>query len=421
MQTVLLAAGEGTRMRPLTATRPKPMLPVAGEPLAAHTARAAVAAGASRLVIVVGYEADRLREYFGREFAGVPVEYAIQSAQRGTADAVAAASNTLTDAPFAVLNGDALYDTESLGRLYDAGPAVGSYRVDDPSAYGVLQVADGRDDSPSSPHSGTVGDERDRSHDQTRVTGVVEKPPNPSGNLVNTGAYVFPATAQDALDVSASRRGELELTDVLNRICDDRPVTHVPFDRWLDVGRPWELLSASDWKVPEQEPLREGSVHETAQLRGHVVVREGARIDSGVVIEGPAYVGPDATVGPNAYVRGTTALGRDATVGHSVEIKNSLLMDGATVGHLSYVGDSVLGRNVNFGAGTTVANLRHDGEPVETRIKGERVSTGRRKFGVVCGDGVKTGIQTSLNAGVQLPPEATTLPGERILSRADLE
>ncbi|MFB6354700.1 MAG: glucose-1-phosphate thymidylyltransferase, partial [Halobacteriales archaeon] len=82
--------------------------------------------------------------------------------------------------------------------------------------------------------------------------------------------------------------------------------------------------------------------------------------------------------------------------------------------HLSYVGDSVLGREVNFGAGTQVANLRHDGEPVELTVKGERVSTGRRKFGVVLGDGAKTGIDTSLNAGVTLAAGATTGPGETV-------
>jgi bifunctional UDP-N-acetylglucosamine pyrophosphorylase/glucosamine-1-phosphate N-acetyltransferase len=93
-----------------------------------------------------------------------------------------------------------------------------------------------------------------------------------------------------------------------------------------------------------------------------------------------------------------------------------VLLRDATVGHLSYVGDSILGRGVNFGAGTTVANLRHDDEPVEMTIKGDRVSTGRRKFGVVVGDDAKTGINTSLNAGVVVGTEMTTTPGE-VLTR----
>ena len=399
MQTVILAAGQGTRMRPLTARRPKPTLPVADRPLVAHTAAAAVAAGASRLVIVVGYEADAVREQFGDTCAGVPVTYADQRRQRGTADAVRAARPHLEDGPVAVLNGDALYDRPSLAALYDAAPAVGSFRVDDPTAYGVLETAD-RD-----------GD--------TVATGVVEKPADPPSDLINAGAYVFPATAQDWLDVPESSRGEYELTDVLGRVCEATDVRVVPFDRWLDVGRPWELLAANEWKLGAAERAIDGEVHADAECRGAVVVEDGAVLDRGVVVEGPARIRAGATVGPNAYVRGATLVGPDATVGHAVEVKNSVLMRGATVGHLSYVGDSILGRDVNFGAGTTVANLRHDDADVRTRVKSESVSTGRRKFGVVCGDGVKTGIQTSLNAGVVLPTDCRTAPGESVLRHPD--
>jgi bifunctional UDP-N-acetylglucosamine pyrophosphorylase/glucosamine-1-phosphate N-acetyltransferase len=394
MQTLILAAGQGTRMRPLTEQRPKPMLPVAGQPLVAHTATAAIDAGASRLVLVVGYEGDAVRSFFGREFKGVPVDYAVQDQQRGTADAVRAGAAKLDNKPFAVLNGDNLYDSEALTELFDRGPSVGSYQVASPSAYGVLDIKDGQ------------------------VTSVVEKPDTPPSNVINTGAYVFPAAAQDWLDVESSERDELEVTDVLNRACEETAVTAVPLNRWLDVGRPWELLEANEWKLEEYRRQINGEVHADAELRGPVIIESGATVEAGVVIEGPALLQAGATVGPNAYVRGATLLGPETTVGHSVEVKNSVLMEGATVGHLSYVGDSILGRDVNFGAGTTVANLRHDEAPITCPVKGELVSTGRRKFGVVCGDGVKTGINTSLNAGVVLPGGATTAPNETILKSA---
>ena len=393
MQTVVLAAGEGTRMRPLTAAQPKPMLPVAGRPLLEHTLDRAVEAGASRLIVVVGYEADRVREHFGSQHCGVDVEYAVQHRQRGTADAVSAAAPLLSDEPFVVLNGDALYDLASLTTLYSNGPAVGSYRVDNPSSYGVLQL-----------------DERD----DTRVRGVIEKPANPDSNLINTGAYVFPADAQQLLDVESSERGELELTDVLEAVCNRESVTAVPFDRWLDVGRPWELLAANEWLLESLSTRLDGEVHEQATLDGPVVVEAGATVKAGVTIEGPAYIASGATVGPNAYVRGTTYLGSDTKVGHAVEIKNSILLAETSVGHLSYVGDSVLGRRVNFGAGTNVANLRHDGEPVKLTVKGERVSTGRRKLGAIVGDEAKTAINTGLNAGIVLGTATTTTPGETV-------
>ncbi|MFC4551464.1 MULTISPECIES: bifunctional sugar-1-phosphate nucleotidylyltransferase/acetyltransferase [Halorussus] len=388
-QAVLLAAGEGTRIRPLSASLPKPMLPVADRPLAAHAADAAAAAGADELILVVGYEADVVREYFGEEYAGVPVKYAVQERQAGTADAVRVAREHL-DGSFVVLNGDNLYDAAGVAELFDAGPAVGAHRVADPTSYGVLS---------------TDGD---------AVTDIVEKPADPPTDLANTGAYHFPAAAREWLDVPESERGEHEITDVLARVVDEYDVTAVELDRWLDVGRPWELLEANEWKLGELDREIRGEVHEDADLRGSVVVEEGATVDAGVVVEGPALIRSGASVGPNAYIRGATLVDEDAKVGHSVEVKNSVLMAGATAGHLSYVGDSVLGREVNFGAGTNVANLRHDDEAVKFTVKGERVSTGRRKFGVVAGDGAKTGINTSLNAGVKLSAGARVPPGETV-------
>ncbi|MFB6188306.1 MAG: glucose-1-phosphate thymidylyltransferase, partial [Halapricum sp.] len=189
-------------------------------------------------------------------------------------------------------------------------------------------------------------------------------------------------------------------------------VTPVELDRWLDVGRPWELLEANEWKLAEIDRRLDGDVSEDADLRGNVVVESGATVEPGVVIEGPALIRSGTEVGPNAYIRGATLLGEGVHVGQSVELKNTVIVGDSNVPHLSYVGDSVLGCGVNFGAGTKVANLRHDGGAVRVTVKGERVSTGRRKFGVVVGDDVKTGINTSLNAGVTLSSGTRTTLGE---------
>lgn len=389
MQVIILAAGEGTRMRPLTHSTPKPMLPVGDRPLVAHTADAAIDAGADELVFVVGYEADAVRSYFGDSYGGVPVNYATQDEQLGTAHAVRAAKEHITG-PFAVLNGDDLYDRESMDALFSSGPAVASFRVDDPTSYGVLSM------------------------DDEYVTDIVEKPEEPPSDLVNAGAYVFPAEARDWLDVPKSERGEHELTDVLARVIDRQGVRSVVLDRWLGVGRPWELLEANEWKLDGLERDIAGEVHERAEIRGAVVVEEGATIDAGTVIEGPALIRAGASVGPNAYIRGATLVGNECHVGNGVEIKNSVLMHDTNVPHLSYVGDSLLGPHVNLGAGTQVANLRHDGADVEQTVKGDRVSTGRRKYGIVAGDGAKTGVNTSLSPGVVLSPGTTTLPGEQV-------
>jgi bifunctional UDP-N-acetylglucosamine pyrophosphorylase/glucosamine-1-phosphate N-acetyltransferase len=391
MQTVILVAGEGTRMRPLTEAVPKPMLPVADRPLCAHTADAAVEAGVSELIFVVGYEADAVREYFDDEYRGVPVSFAVQREQRGTADAVRAARDRL-DGPFAVLNGDNIYDPESVADLFEAAPSIAAIEVETPENYGVLST-DGAGE---------------------RVTGIVEKPDDPPSTLANAGAYAFPEAAIEWLDVGESERGEYEITDVVSKAIEAEAVTPVTLARWLDVGRPWELLAANEWKVGGLERRIDGEVRGGSELRGDVVIEAGATVEPGVVIEGPAIVRSGADVGPNAYVRGATLIGENCHVGHGVEIKNSVLMSGTNVPHLSYVGDSLLGPEVNFGAGTQVGNLRHDGEHVEQTVKGERVSTGRRKYGVVAGPGAKTGINTSLAPGLVLSANARTAPGESV-------
>lgn len=389
MKAIVLAAGKGTRMRPLSESAPKPMLPVAGRPLVAHTLDAAVEAGAEELVIVVGYESEAIRDHVGSTYRDTPVTYVIQERQLGTAHAVSAARSDV-DATFAVLNGDNLHDPACISRLLEAGPSVAVFESDSPSNFGVVNLEDGY------------------------VSSIVEKPTDPPTNLVNAGAYVFPAEARDWLDVPESKRGEHEITDVLDRVIDEFNVRAVTANRWLDVGRPWELLSANEWQLADLDSKSAGQVSPRARLEGPVVVEEEATILPGTVIEGPVLVRAGATVGPNAYLRGATLVGPDAHVGHAVEVKNSVIMAGASVGHLSYVGDSILGRDVNLGAGTTVANLRHDDRPVELTVNGERISTGRTKFGVVVGDGVHTGINTSLNAGVTLSTGATTAPGETV-------
>jgi bifunctional UDP-N-acetylglucosamine pyrophosphorylase/glucosamine-1-phosphate N-acetyltransferase len=392
VKAVVLAAGEGTRMRPLTATRPKPLLPVGTGTLVEHVLDACHD-HVDGFVVVVGYRADDVERHLGDEYRGKPVTYVEQQRQRGTADAVEAASDALDDR-FLVLNGDVVIDPELVERLVAVGGnAMAVTAVDDPHSYGVVSVED------------------------DAVVDLVEKPDDPPSRLANVGAYAF---EHDTLEFLArtgrSARGEREITETIRLMIDaGRRFAAVEYEgAWLDVGRPWELLDANAELLHGLERRLDGEVADSARIDGPVVVEEGAAVDHGVSIEGPAVVGEGATVGPNAYIRGSTVVGADAHVGHAVEVKNSVLMEDANVGHLSYVGDSVIGGDVNLGAGTVVANLRHDDETVVMTVKDERIDTGRRKLGVVLGDGVKTGINTSLNAGVKLGVGARTGPGETV-------
>ena len=195
----------------------------------------------------------------------------------------------------------------------------------------------------------------------------------------------------------------------------------VEHEHVADIRRPWEYLDATEWLLagtaasdgfPGLDPDRSGDVHPGAELTGPVAVRDGATVRSGAVIEGPALVMPGATVGPNCYVRANSFISTDTKIGAAVELKNSVIMEGASVPHQSYVGDSVVGPRANVGAGSIVANLRHDGKPVALTHADRRVRTGRRKFGAVISEGAKLGIGTRLNVGTVVGANATTAPGE---------
>ena len=399
MYGVVLAAGQGTRMRPLTDRRPKPLLPVAGRPLLAHVFDACLYV-VDEFVVVVGYRGSDVVDRFGEAYEGIPITYVEQADPAGTAHAIAQARDVVDDR-FVVLNGDVLVDAALPKALADAGgTAIATTPVADPRSYGVVSVDDGS------------------------MSAIVEKPDDPPTNLANVGCYAFDPDVFEYIDrTTKSERGEYEITDTLELLlADGRDVSVVEYDgRWLDVGRPWELLRANELLLEEIERDIQGSVAEGAQLDGDVVVAAGATVRDGVHIEGPAVILSGAEVGPNAHVRGSTAIGPEVHVGHGVEIKNSILMADAAVPHLSYVGDSVLGRSVNLGAGTNVANLRHDDASVRMTVKGERVDTGRRKLGVVIGDGTRTGINASLNAGVKIGSGVGIEPGEVVLRDIETE
>jgi bifunctional UDP-N-acetylglucosamine pyrophosphorylase/glucosamine-1-phosphate N-acetyltransferase len=179
------------------------------------------------------------------------------------------------------------------------------------------------------------------------------------------------------------------------------------------IVHPWDFLRANELHVGALTEVKiEGDIHPHAVIEGIVHLGPGSRILPGVYIEGNVVIGANCKIGPNCYLRGSTSIGDKCHVGNAVEIKNSIVLQASHIGHLSYVGDSVIGERVNFGAGTTTSNLRHDGANHRSMVAGSLVDTGRRKFGVIAGDGVHTGIHTVLYPGRKLWPGATTRPGE---------
>ncbi len=391
MQAIVLAAGEGSRMRPLTSSRPKVMLPAGGKPFLEHVVERASKAGITEFVFIVGYRSESVMERFkdGGDF-GTKIEYAVQKDQQGTGHALMMAEEMAED-EFLVLNGDVLTDASSLKRMVDAGGlAVAAKRVSDPSRYGVFEVDGGA------------------------LKSVQEKSRSPPSDLANAGIYRLDDKIFEVLrDVPVSERGEYELTDGLNALVSrGEEIRVAEIEDWIEIGRPWDLLNANEKLLSFEEHSVLGDVEPNAALSGRVSVGGGTRIRSGSYIEGPVAIGENCDIGPNCFIRPFTCIGDHVRIGNAVEIKNSTIMDDTNVAHLSYVGDSIIGSNCNFGAGTIVANLRHDRGDIRSFIRGERVNSERHKLGVIMGDDVKTGINTTIYPGTVIESGYRSKPGE---------
>jgi len=191
--------------------------------------------------------------------------------------------------------------------------------------------------------------------------------------------------------------------------CEDKIVTDADC---FPVVYPWDLLRMNEEVLAlMDETSLHGEVSPLASLSGCVRLGNGSKILPGTVIEGPVIIGPNSQIGPNAYIRGATSIGANCYVGNGAEVKNSIIYNNTYISRQCYVGDSIIGTHVTLGAGTCTENHRHDGRHHVSMIRGKEVDTGRLKFGAVLGDGVRTGVNTSIEAGVKIGIARTTQAG----------
>ena len=390
MQAIILAAGKSTRTYPLTLTKPKPLLKVAGTTIVEHNLEQ-LRGIVDEVIMVVGHKASTLKDFLGENYRGIKIKYILQEETSGNASALNLARAGVKG-KFILMFGDDLYSRADIRSLLKYDNAILAQKVEDPSRFGVLKVE---------------GD---------KFLEVIEKPQEFISDLVNIGCFVFSPEIFNVLDeIQPSPRGEYELTDAYNLLAQRTEIKVVPVkDIWLATTYPWSLLRANNVLLQriKTDISKKAKVEKGVTIKGQITVGEKTVIKSGVYIEGPVVIGKKCVIGPNAYLRPGTSIGDNCHIGQAVEIKNSIIGDNTNVAHLSYVGDSILGDGVNFGAGTITANLRHDDETIKSLVGEKVVDSEMKKLGVVAGDGVKTGVHTSFYPGVKLDPGTTTLPGD---------
>lgn len=390
MKAIIIAAGKGKRLMPITSSRPKPMIPLAGKPLLEHTILGLKAAGISEILLIVGYKEDIIRDYFGdgKENFDLRIEYITQDEQLGTAHAFGFAKNFANNEPVLFMYGDLLIEPkvyQEIVQKFNKNKVEGIIllmEVKNPEEFGIISL-----------------------NPNGFVEKIIEKPtPEMNlGNLANAGVFIFESKIFQAIEkTEKSIRGEYEFTDsmeiLINQFKGNIAGYTIKDYFWSDIGLPWQFLDANSYLLDKIEKNIIGKIEENVQISGKVYIGEGTKVQSGSYIQGPCYIGNNNLIGPNSFIRPYTFIANDCHIGMS-EIKNSIVLSNTAIPHFNYVGDSIICENVNLGAGTKVANLRLDEKSVKVSIKGQLVDSRRRKLGTVIGPNVKTGINVSIMTG----------------------
>jgi glucose-1-phosphate thymidylyltransferase len=338
-QAIVLAAGEGQRLRPFTVTRPKGMLAIADKPILQYVVEALAASGIRRLVLVVGYHKEQIFDYMGAgERFGVDITYVTQEAQLGTAHALLQARKVAED-EFLVLPGDNLISADTIADFIAVKPeAVLVKRVDNPVRYGVVSIDGGE------------------------VGGIVEKPREAGSNIVNTGIYAF------TKDIFEFAESVLDIPDALNNmLAAGRTINALETEgTWLDVVYPWDILSLNSIVLSQIKASRGGTIESGVFLKGEVVVGEGTVIRSGAYILGPVVIGSGCDIGPHVCILPATSIGDNVVIASFTEVRNSVIGDDVNIGAGGIISDSVIGRGCIIKGRFTAAS-----GPSEVRVNDE--------------------------------------------------
>jgi len=392
VKSILLAAGEGTRLKPITETRPKSMVPVLCKPVLEWHLEALINV-VEDIYIVVGYMKDYVKKYLeSRNLLGNKVKLIDQGTLRGSGDAVVKASRVIGPGEDVLVVYSDIFvgDWSIIPNMASIdGNLVVGVELSDVSDYGALYC------------KGQF------------LEKIVEKSESGGPGIVNAGIYKL--NTSDILengDVQPSPRGEIELTDIVNRIVSQKGVRVIIANtEWVDIGKPWNLIEANKIALKRIKSEIKGKVIEPVRIVGEVFVDKDSTIYPYTTIEGPSYIDKGVEIGPSAYIRPWSVICNGSKIGFSVEVKESVLFENVHSHHLSYIGDSVICENVNLGAGTIIANLRFDEKTVKVLIKGTLVDSKRRKLGAIIGANVRTGVNVSIMPGVKIGSNSWILPG----------
>ncbi len=338
-QAVILAAGEGQRLRPFTMTRPKVMLSIAGKPILHYVIEALAQNGIRDIIIVVGYRKEQIFDHFGNgERFGVNIVYINQERQLGTAHALKQVREAVSD-QFIVLNGDNVIDAGTIANFVLAEPpAVLLKQVTDVGRYGVVAI------------EGNI------------VKSIVEKPSDDRNERINTGTYLFTNEIFDLI------RDELDIPAVVNHMLSQGRTVYATETQgtWLDVVYPWDIVKLNGLILGRIPAKLGGTIETGAIIKGQVSIGKDTVIKSNCYIVGPVVIGDNCDIGPNVCILPSTSIGDNVSISPFTFIEDSVISDDVLIGPSSIIENTVIDKGCvihgHFNAYNAEAEVKIDSE-----------------------------------------------------------
>lgn len=388
MKAIILAAGRGKNLNPLTETRPKPMISICGKPVLEYIIEGLVETGNRDILMVVGHHANSIKQYFERgERFGANIQYIEQEQQTGIGDAVLMTQDKFVPGEhFFLVYADILFESNIFSKTLET------------FTLKLSPVASITMTPKIHPHYGNVS-----INDHIGITRIAgDLTAEQAGSFVLAGVFIFDCTLFEHL-----RKTGGDMSATFDMIVKEQGLSGSIFeDQWIDLGYPWNVLDANHFLM---KSYRYAKIASSVKFDGNVIINgpvqieDGVVIGSGAIINGPCYIGRGTYIGNNVLVRKNTSIGANCVIGFNVELRNCVLFDHVNVGRLSFIGDSVVGEGTQIASGTMTVNNLMTGETVKLMIEGKPADSGLVKLGAFIGDNAKIGSGNTLAPGTLIP------------------
>ncbi len=369
MKAIILAAWEGSRLKPFTNTTPKPLIKIVWKSIIEHNLES-IYKYVNEIIIIVKHLKEEFYKELWDNFLWTNIKYIEQSEEKWTAAAIKWIN---IEDDFILLNWDSIFNKIDLEKIINLKWYWALVKqVEQPEKYGIFK------------------------QENWYATEIIEKPINFIWNLANLWVYKFSKEIFKLVNnIQLSSRLEYEITDAINLFIKNNKFKLIKLEKeFIDIWYPWDILTANKYFL---ENLKESKINwqieNNVTIKWNIILESGAILKSGTYIEWNCYIWKNTSLWPNIFIRWNTSIWNNCKLWANNEIKNSNIWNNTNVAHLSYIWDSIIWNNVNIGWWFITANLRHDNKNIQVPIKWILTDTWLRKLWIIIWDNVKTWIK----------------------------